>query len=264
MYLIIYGGAFQVTEINRQQLIEKQEEYINRIRQGERDLIYPLWELLKPLTMRFLTRYINISKSKGERLFDKDDLLQESYIALLRALDYWDPQKGAFSAVYLWMIQSGTQAVRGSKGKDIIFKALSLDMPINNSESDSIITLGDTVEDNTASECFEEAEQRAYIKELRAAFEEINKQLNSEQIAAIRAKYYKDNSMVQGMSMDQIRAAERKAMRIYHNPLNRKKLERFVDIRYSNVGFKSFINNQASSVELMIERLFTIEKMSNQ
>ena len=86
--------------MDKQQLIEEQRKYIARIRQGERHLIPELWEMLRPLTARFINRYLMCRKS--ERLYDEADLWQESYIALVNALDYWQPEKGSFSMVYAW------------------------------------------------------------------------------------------------------------------------------------------------------------------
>lgn len=60
--------------MTKQQCIDRQTECINRIRQGERQLIPELWELLRPLTARYINRYI--MRNRSERLYDESDLWQ--------------------------------------------------------------------------------------------------------------------------------------------------------------------------------------------
>lgn len=58
--------------MTKEQLLTKQAEYIGRITQGDRQIIPQLWELLRPLTARFINRYI--MQGQGARLYDEADL----------------------------------------------------------------------------------------------------------------------------------------------------------------------------------------------
>ena len=242
--------------MTRQQLIDKQSDYIERIQQGGRQLIPELWELLRPLTSAYINRYI--FRNRGERLYDADDLMQESYLALLAALDYYQPEKGAFAAVYLWALQAATRATRGTVSRDAIFTATSLDEPLDYS-GETEITLGDQLEDTTAGQSFEDAERREYFSELRRLFVEIDIQLTPEQRAVIRARYYDGLTLLQTgerlcLTLEQCRSAEGKALRVFRKPHNLKRLRLFDGGGSAGTGYSTFIEHQASSVELAAER----------
>ncbi len=243
-----------------QELIAKQSEYIERIQQGERNLITDLWELLRPLTFHYIQRYCYFAK--GERLYDESDLWQESFIALLSALDYYDTAKGgSFAVVYMQMIQNQTRKLRGLTGRDAIFAAGSLDVPLDN-EGESATTRLDLIEDRAALDAYENADKLAYCSAVHEVLEEIEcEQLTDQQRRVITARYYCGLSANQtakalGASWDEVISEERKALKVYRHPRNAARLRSFVYLDdTSGSGLQAFRNNQASIVERQFERL---------
>ena len=249
--------------MTRQQLIDRQQKYITRIRQGQRQLIPELWELMRPLTARYIQRYI--IHNKTERLYDADDLWQESYIALLYVLDYWRPDKGAFSATYLWALQNATRAIRGTASRDAIFAAESLNKPLDD-ESDA--ELSELIEDETASDSFADVEQTEYIRELQKTFAGIDReQQTPEQMEVIRGLYYdgltvKQTAARMGVSESECRAAQARALNVYRKPRNRQLLHPYLNA-YSCVGFAAYKLRQASVVEYEVERMERLRTLSD-
>lgn len=242
--------------MTKEQLYAEQAAYLARIKEGEGQLIPQLWELLRPLTRRYISRYI--MQGQGERLYNEEDLWQESYIALIAALDYWQPDKGAFSTVYLWTLQRQTRRMRGRAGSDAIFSAESLDKP-QGDESET--TRGEFVPDDTAQQGFEAAERGAYLDELRRVLADIDATMNDDQREVIHARYYGGQTLAQigerlGLSAERCRRIEYAALQTYRKPDNMRRLSQFV--RYDSgcsVGAAAFRRCRASSVELTVERL---------
>lgn len=251
--------------MTKQELIARQTEYLNRIRAGERELIVKLWELLRPLTARYISRY-NF-RDRGERLYEEADLWQESYIALVSAVDEWQPERGSFANVYLWAIQHRTRKLRGTAGSDAIFNACSLDEHVTGADGSEGVTRGELIEDENGAAAFEDADHAEYLAQLRQVLAEINaKGLTAEQRAVIDSIYYKcrsvkDTAEALSMTDKQCKKLKHDAINVYRSPHYVRRLHPFHP-SYSGVGLSAFRTRQASSVELEIERLDRLEHFS--
>ena len=84
-----------------------------------------------------------------------EDYIQVAFLALLEALESWDPAAGAFLTWYGLKLKGAfTEAVgmRTQRDKrDPIHHALSLDAPLTDSESGEDFTLADVIEDPYAA-----------------------------------------------------------------------------------------------------------------
>ena len=236
---------------------ERQQEYIRRIRAGERELISELWELLQPLTRKFISRYI--FPEMGNRLYEFDDLLDLSYFALIAALDGYDSSKGAFSTYYFIQVQRVTAELRGTRKRhDINRNTVSLNLPLDDTADAD--TLLDMLEDKNAAEPFDDAERHAYLEELHAAFVKLNEKLTDQERRVIQARYYErrtleDIGLEMHLSMERIRHIEGEAIRKYRRYQYTVNLEAFYDYdkAYKGTGLQTFLYSGVSSVERLAE-----------
>lgn len=255
--------------MTKDELIAKQAKYLQRIKSGERQLIPELWELLRPLTAKFINRYVQILQSRGNSLFDESDLWQEAYIALIDAIDYYEPERGAFSNCYLWKIKNATRSIRGRDKRggtcgDPLLYAVSLDKPL---DDDTDTLLQDTIPDDSSAAVFEQAEHRMYASQLRQALDGIAaEQLTERQREVIRLRYYDQYERQHiarclNISENEVFSTESGAIRVYRQPNNRRKLQPFLPNVYDS-GMGAFRRRQMSVVEYYIERLDRIEGIS--
>lgn len=236
---------------------ERQQEYIRRIRAGERELIPELWELLQPLTRKFISRYI--FPEQGNRHYEFDDLLDLSYFALIDALDGYDSSKGAFSTYYFIQVQRVTAELRGTRKRhDVNRDTVSLNLPLDDTADAD--TLLDTLEDKTAAEPFDDAERRAYLEELHAAFVKLDERLTDQERRVIQARYYErrtleDIGLEMHLSMERIRHIEGEAIRKYRRYQYTVNLKAFCDYdkAYKGTGLQTFLYSGVSSVERLAE-----------
>lgn len=237
------------------ELIEKQQDYIERIQQGECDLIPGLWELMRPLTEKLINRYV--FKSKGTRLYERDDLLSLSYIALCNALKGYNSEKGAFSTYYFMYIQNTTAELRGvRKAHDVNRDAVSLNRLLKDSEDDELMCM---FEDSKASQAFVDIERRIFLEQLRTAFAKLDKYLTDRERYVIHAHYFEgksmtDISMEMGITRERVGQIEFKAMQKYRVPRSDVDLTQFWDCnKYYHTGVQSFKHSGMSSVERCVE-----------
>lgn len=236
---------------------DQQQEYIRHIQAGERGLIPELWELLQPLTRKFISRYI--FPEQGNRLYEFDDLLDLSYFALIAALEGYDSSKGAFSTYCFMCVQRATAALRGTlKTHDINRDTVSLNLPLD--DTADAISLIDTLEDKTAAEPFDDAERRVYLEELHAAFVKLDEKLTDQERQVIHARYYERRTLEEigqelTLSKERIRSIEVSAIRKYRRYQYTVNLEAFYDYdkAYQGTGLQSFLHSGMSSVERLAE-----------
>lgn len=255
--------------MTKDELIAKQTECLQRIKAGERQLIPELWELLRPLTAKFVNRYTQVLQQNGNYLYEEADLWQEAYIALIDAIDYYQPERGSFSNCYLWKIKNATRSIRGRDKRsgtcgDSLLYAVSLDKPL---DDDADTLLQDTIPDSSSAQAFDDAEHRAYIRELRQVLDGIaTEQLTERQREVISLRYYdqcerQDIARQMNITENEVLRKENKVIRVYRQPNNRRKLQPFLPNVY-NSGLGAFRCRQMSVVEYYIERLDRIEGIS--
>lgn len=255
--------------MDKQELYSLQADYIQRIKAGERQLIPDLWELMRPLTAKFINRYTQILQQSGNYLYEEEDLWQEAYIALIDAIDYYEPERGAFSNCYLWKIKNATRSIRGRDKRggtcgDPLLYAVSLDKPL---DDDTDTLLQDTIPDSSSVQAFDDTEHRVYASQLRQALDGIAaEQLTERQREVIRLRYYDQYERQHiarclNISENEVFSTESGAIRVYRQPNNRRKLQPFLPNIYDS-GMGAYRRRQMSVVEYYVERLDSIKGIS--
>lgn len=135
------------------------DEIAAAVKAGHADVV-DLWEAVQQFAAQRSSKWLKLGR--GGVTFD--DLQQEAFIAMLQALEDWDPDAGAFLTWYgIWIKNAFTVAcsLRSAKGqRSPLEMAVSLDAPV--SENPDGETLVDFLPDTSPSveELVEAADQR--------------------------------------------------------------------------------------------------------
>lgn len=184
------------------------EELAVLIQGGERDRLIELWQQVRRMALKEAVRWAAYH-SNG---VDAEDLEQAGFIALMRAVDGFDPTAGArFSTWYYHFLKADFERATGRRTekqqRDPLNDAASLDAPIT---EDSDLFLGDTVSDPRAETEIADVERRLDQHRLHAALETAIATLPPELQLVIRGRYFR------GEIVDA--NAHNKAMRLLRAP----------------------------------------------
>ena len=176
--------------------------------------VLALWGMCRRYAMQQATRWLRAFEGSGG--VELDDLEQSAFIGLLKAVQTWKPESGAFSTWYTIQLKAVFVEAYGMRTKrtreDPLNKYhLSLDTPLDENE-DGIFTIADVLPDEAAEEVFEDIEQRDFRQAVQAALA----QLPDAQREAIISEFWL------GQKPDA--KARREAIRALRHPRIRKPL----------------------------------------
>lgn len=227
------------------------EEMAARIQAGENELIAPLWEQNRGLLYRLARRYEGLGRLHG---LDCDDLMQCAFLALSKAVEGFQEEKGYKLTAYLphsmRLVLRDYTNIDGRGEHPIVD---SLNRPIDQEDGDAA-ELGDLVPDPSAVLAFDDAVEREYIRRLHDDLETCLDQIEPEPAQVIRGKYWDGVSVTPST-----RPLEAKGMRQLRRPGCIKRLaqyrEEILSHHWFHGNFSAFVNAGASSVELAAEKL---------
>lgn len=183
------------------------------VQSGDGDVL-ALWGMCRRYAMQQATRWLRAFESSGG--VELDDLEQSAFIGLLKAVQTWKPESGAFSTWYTIQLKAVFVEAYGTRTKrtreDPLNKYhLSLDTPLDENE-DGSFTIADILPDERAEAEFEDIEQRDFQQAVQAALA----QLPNAQRDAIISEFWL------GQKPDA--KARREAIRALRHPRIRKPL----------------------------------------
>ena len=183
------------------------------VQSGDGDVL-ALWGMCRRYAMQQATRWFRAFEGSGG--VELDDLEQSAFIGLLKAVQTWKPESGAFSTWYTIQLKAVFVEAYGMRTKrtreDPLNKYhLSLDTPLDENE-DGSFTIADVLPDEAAEEAFEDVEQRDFQQAVQAALA----QLTDAQRDAIISEFWL------GQKPDA--KARREAIRALRHPRIRKPL----------------------------------------
>ena len=117
------------------------EELATLIKQGDNGYLPQLWEQVRKIVVMIATKYFNRLENKCG--LELDDLIQEGYFGVLKAVEYYKPDSEYKFSSYLNLnlknvFDKMTGIRYGGENDKILNCALSLDAPIENDcENDS-------------------------------------------------------------------------------------------------------------------------------
>ena len=144
------------------------------VQSGDGDVL-ALWGMCRRYAMQQATRWLRAFEGSGG--VELDDLEQSAFIGLLKAVQTWKPESGAFSTWYTIQLKAVFVEAYGMRTKrtreDPLNKYhLSLDTPLDENE-DGSFTIADVLPDEAAEEAFEDVEQRDFQQAVQAALAQL-------------------------------------------------------------------------------------------
>lgn len=156
------------------------EELVALIQAGDRDRIVELWHQVQRMVYKQAARWAGVGGTTLE------DLEQAGFIAVLRAVDTYDPTKAKFSTHLFQRLRAELSAATGYNSKrswfDPLQNAVSLDAPLTDEED---ATLADFIPDPAAAAEMDGMEVRIGVAAILA-------ELPEDQQRAVRGKYWHD------------------------------------------------------------------------
>lgn len=160
------------------------EELAVTAKGGDKDALLDLWAQVRRLAWRFLPRWRAAATAGG---LTEEDLEQTAFLALLRAVDAFDPGRGLkFSTFFVTSLRAEVFAASGirteKKSRDPLRYAVSLDVPLSpDAPEDS--TLAELIPDPAAEEAIDSAG-------LRLTIQNFLEELPEPQRRALYARYW--------------------------------------------------------------------------
>lgn len=248
------------------------EETAIKIQQGNTELYSLLWQRLERLIYKICCNSFNRLKERytacGAEL---EDLIQVSFMALVKAVEYYNPNAKYKLTTYLTktlQIEFNTLLGYRAYKSEPLNQCASLNTPIG---EDNECELIDLQEDITASADFEAVEQKVYTERLRDDLEHSIDELPKEQGQCIRLKYFKGLSAKQiskltGSEESKVKNNIRKAMTDLRRCNKHKRLIKYrneiqSNYAYHNTGLTAFKYSGTSIEQRAVEKLDLIEQM---
>lgn len=198
------------------------------VQAGQADRL-ELWEAVLRFAYDRAYRWCRAMEGRGGMVLE--DYIQVAFLALLEALESWDPAAGAFLTWYGLKLKGAfTEAVgmRTQRDKrDPIHHALSLDAPLTDSESGEDFTLADVIEDPYAAAGVEAVAELDYQRRRTQALATALDGLTEDQRRAVVLRHCNGLTLDQtaarmGTTRATARAAEQKGLRLLRHPKNRE------------------------------------------
>ena len=203
-------------------------EIAEAVQSGQADIL-ELWEAVRRFAHDRAYRWARAAKGRGGMVLE--DYIQVAFLALLDALENWDPAAGAFLTWYGLKLKGAfTEAVgmRTQRDKrDPIHHALSLDAPLTDSQSGEDRTLADVIEDPYAAAEVEVVAELDYQQRRKQALAKALNGLTEDQRQAVVLRHCHGLTLNQtaarmGTTKATARAAEQKGLRLLRHPINRE------------------------------------------
>lgn len=196
------------------------------VQSGQADRM-ELWEAVRRFSYDRAYRWYRAMEGRGGMMLE--DYIQVAFLALLDALESWDPAAAAFNTWFGLRLKGAfTEAVgmRTQRDKrDPIHHALSLDAPLTDSENGEDFTLADVIEDPYAAAEVEAVAELDYQQRRKQALVKALDGLPEDQRRAVVLRHCHGLTVSQaaaemGTTRATARAAEKKGLRLLRHPKN--------------------------------------------
>jgi len=243
---------------------ERKERVSKLATQAKTDpsVIPELWEMVERLIQAVCRKYCRVDKV--ERLYDYDDLCQSAYFGFLKAIEVYDPERGAFPNVLIYEVRNSCRVEIGLRGKrDFLFDANSLNETLSQ-DGESDLSRIDALPDPDAGQPFENVDDLIYNDQLHVALDDCMSRIPHNQADLLRTRYY-DGVILDviasecGISREGARQNIEKALDSMRKPENAAQLEAYrqniIDSSLKLSSQKRFRDTWYSSVEWAAEKL---------
>ncbi len=242
-----------------------------------------LWEINKGFLHRLFWQWYSKNKAAADNAgLTLEDFDQEAFFAVHAAAIAYTPEKGAFTTLLYYYVQSQiNKAVCGEHRRNIttedgrrvavsanpLNECSSLDIRLDESDEGSS-TKGETIEDPAATQAFQTAEDDLYTEELHNALEEAISQLAAKQADVVRRHYFEGKAISEiaredGTTRNAAQNREQAAFAaLRRNPKLQRWRDEIISTRaWSGTGFGAW-NHRGSVEERTVEYLEAWEAKS--
>lgn len=230
------------------------EEIVSLIQSGNVNYFADLWEQIERLVRWKAKRVIFAIGGRAGAEFD--DLYQSGYLAMVAAVNTYDPESGSFAGWFMLHLRTAFAEATGTRSqkqaKDPIHSALSLEYPLSD-DSDAALLL-EVIPDPASEIPMQGVEEQIYQQQLRNALEMALDKLPDKQRDIISKKYLEGIPVEQiaveiGTTREVIRQNEKNGLRRLRQPANAKLLRPFYDFDYYGLSGLSTFKNTGMSVQ---------------
>lgn len=233
------------------------EELVAAIQTGE-DRWCELWEQVAGLVKWKANHIMSALDLRGNPCgVEFHDLYQSGYLAMVAAVESYDPAAGAFSTWFMYRLKTVFAEVTGYRTKkgqlEPLNSALSMDSPLTD-DADSAL-FGDFIPDQKAAATMQDVEERLWQEQLHEAMEAALAALPEQSAEVLRLRYYQrltyaDIGEIYKKSWDRIRQIENKAIRQLRKPNTARHLRPFYNFDfYYGISLGTFRNTGMSVQE---------------
>lgn len=185
-----------------------------------------------------------------------EDLTQSGYLALVAAVQDYDPEKGSFLTILALHLKTAFAEAAGirSTRRDALLYADSLDRPVSEEDPD-----GETLLDfqGVPDAGLEAAEDRIFTEDLHRALEMALDALPPRKREIIKGKYFdgltrEEIAREQGCTSNTVRDQEREALQQMRRQAKKTGLDQFVELHtlyYRHYGVEYMKRTHTSPVE---------------
>lgn len=242
-----------------------------------------LWEINKGFLHRLFWQWYSKNKAIADNAgLTLEDFDQEAFFAVQAAAKAYIPEKGAFTTLLYYYVQSQiNKAVCGEHRRNIttedgrrvavsanpLNECSSLDIRLDETDEGSS-TKGETIEDPAATQAFQTAEDDLYTEELHNALEEALSQLAAKQADVVRRHYFEGKAISEiaredGTTRNAAQNREQAAFAaLRRNPKLQRWRDEIISTRaWSGTGFGAW-NHRGSVEERTVEYLEAWEAKS--
>ena len=241
------------------------EELVAVIQAGEKDRMGELWEQVAGLVKWKAKRIMTVLEGCPGRGVEFEDLYQSGYLAMVAAVNTYDPSAGgAFSTWLMYHLKTAfaeTTGYRTQKDRqEPLNNYLSLDTPLSDdADSDDLM---DVVADPAGLQWRESLEVSMWRKELQGAVETALSTVPEQYREILRLRYWEDMTLedvgdLRGISKERVRQMENKGIRLLRQPRNACHLRPFRDFDFYCHTSLSAFNQTGMSIQ---ERYLVIEE----
>ena len=225
------------------------EELVAEIQAGSMDLMGQLWDQVAGLIKWKAKRIMTVLEGCPGRGVEFEDLCQSGYLAMVAAVDTYDPAAGGtFSTWLMYHLKTAFAEATGyrtQKGRqEPLNNYLSLDTPLtDDADSDDLM---DVVADPAGLQWRESLEESMWRKQLQEAVGAALSTVPEQYREILRLRYWEDMTLedvgdLRGISKERVRQMENKGIRILRQPKTASQLYTFCDFDfYGGTGLGAF------------------------
>lgn len=225
------------------------EELVAEIQAGSMELMGQLWDQVAGLIKWKAKRIMTVLEGCPGRGVEFEDLCQSGYLAMVAAVDTYDPAAGGtFSTWLMYHLKTAFAEATGyrtQKGRqEPLNNYLSLDTPLtDDADSDDLM---DVIADPAGLQWRESLEESMWRKQLQEAVGSALSTVPEQYREILRLRYWEDMTLedvgdLRGISKERVRQMENKGIRILRQPKTASQLYTFCDFDfYGGTGLGAF------------------------